>query len=274
MPDVYELGKRIARSAGLTAFCILPLHAQDAKTVINRAIAAAHSQDVESLQIAGHGFDALFGQAYDGDSPWPRFALTRYRLSVSYKNNSLQDERTRVQAQNPPLGGGNQPIGEQHQTQFFRDGYAWNLSPQGKAAPAAVERDLRSAAEARQFQVLFTPQGFFQAVLHANATVREVKVAGKTKTVISFPAPNKTQVEGTLDEQDHLERIRTWVETPVLGDVVLDVIFSEYRDFDGVLFPQHIVQSEGGYPVLDLSVTSVSKNSVDLLEVPTIFARL
>jgi glyoxylase-like metal-dependent hydrolase (beta-lactamase superfamily II) len=268
MIDMQQLGKHLKRVAILVAFSATPLCAQDART-IDRAIAATRSQEVRSLQIDGRGFDALFGQAYDGDSAWPRFALTHFSLEVDYRSNFLRDERTRVQAQNPPLGGGNQPIGEQRQAQLFRDGYAWNLNAQGKPTSAQVERDLRSASEARQVEIFFTPQGFLQAALHAvSLTVRTEKIADKATTIISFISANNVKLEGTLDEQDHLERIRTWVETPVLGDVVLDTTFSNYREFDGVLFPQHIVQSEGGYPLLDLTITSVKANSVEPLEVP------
>jgi glyoxylase-like metal-dependent hydrolase (beta-lactamase superfamily II) len=246
----------------------VPLHAQDAKAIVGRAIAATHAQNIQSIEINGRGFDALFGQAYDGDSAWPRFALTRFSLGINYQDNFLRDERTRVQAQNPPLGGGNQPIGEQRQTLFFRDGYAWSLGHGGKPSPAQLERDLRPASEARQTEILFTPQGFLQAALHADPAVHTEKVADKTVTLISFVTANKIALEGALDEQDHLQRIRTWVETPVLGDVVLDSVFSEFQDFDGIVFPRHIVQSEGGYPLLDVTVTSVKVNSLASVEVP------
>jgi glyoxylase-like metal-dependent hydrolase (beta-lactamase superfamily II) len=268
MIAVPQLGKSLRWSPVVALLAVMPLRAQDAKAVVERAIAAAHAQNVESIEVNGRGFDALFGQAYDGDSAWPRFALTRFSLAINYQDNFLRDERTRVQAQNPPLGGGNQPIGEQRQTLLFRDGYAWSLGHQGKPAPVQLERDLRPASEACQTEILLTPQGFLQAALHANPTVHTEKIANKTVTLISFVTANKIALEGTLDERDHLQRIRTWVGTPVLGDVVLDSVFSEYQDFDGIIFPRHIVQSEGGYPLLDLTVTSVKVNSLASVEVP------
>jgi len=88
---------------------------------------------IDSLRIAGRGSDFLFGQAYDGDLPWPRFNLTRYLLVIDYKTPSLQDERTRTQAQNPPLGRGNKPIEEQRQTSLLSGGYTWNANPEGGA---------------------------------------------------------------------------------------------------------------------------------------------
>jgi glyoxylase-like metal-dependent hydrolase (beta-lactamase superfamily II) len=261
-------GKSLSWLSILALSAAMPSHAQDAKAIVEQAIAATHAQNIQSVEINGRGFDALFGQAYDGDSAWPRFALTRFSLAINYQDNFLRDERTRVQAQNPPLGGGNQPIDEQKQTLLFRDGYAWSFGRQGKPAAAQVERDLRPASEARQTEILFTPQGFLQAALQTTPTIRTEKVADKTVTLISFVTANKIALEGTLDEQDHLQRIRTWVGTPVLGDVVLDSVFSEYEDFDGILFPRHIVQSEGGYPLLDVTVTSVKVNSVASEEVP------
>ena len=268
MTGIPQLGKPLGWVSMLALLAAMPLHAQDAKAIVEQAIAATHAQNIQSIEINGRGFDALFGQAYDGDSAWPRFALTHFSLAINYQDNFLRDERTRVQAQNPPLGGGNQPIGEQRQTLLFRDGYAWNLGHQGKPSPAQLERDLRSASEARQTEILFTPQGFLQAALHANPTVHTEKIADKTVTLISFATANKIALEGTLDEQDHLQRIRTWVGTPVLGDVVLDSVFSDYQDFEGIVFPRHIVQSEGGYPLLDVTVTSVKANSLASAEVP------
>ena len=68
-----------------------PLHAQDAKAIVEQAIAAIHAQDIRAIEINGRGFDALFGQAYDGDSAWPRFALTHFSLAIDYRDNFLRD---------------------------------------------------------------------------------------------------------------------------------------------------------------------------------------
>jgi glyoxylase-like metal-dependent hydrolase (beta-lactamase superfamily II) len=45
-------------------------------------------------------------------------------------------------------------------------------------------------------------------------------------------------------------------------------VFSDYRQFGAVKFPTHIVQHEGGYPVLDLTVTDVKVNQGGLIAVP------
>jgi glyoxylase-like metal-dependent hydrolase (beta-lactamase superfamily II) len=261
---------RIIRKTLLAALACLPgvLYAQDAKTVLDAASTAIGATGLNSFQVSGRGFDYLFGQAYDGDSAWPRFNVSRYKLTIDYTVPAIREERTRSQAQNPPLGGGDQPINEQRQVWALSGNYAWNLNAQGTATPSGLERDLRTAVESRQTQILLTPQGFIKAAQTANATVATKTVGSVKKTVISFTAPNKVKLEGTLNEQNLVERIETWFDTPVLGDTLFEAVFSDYKDFGGVKFPTHIVQREAGYPVLDVVVTEVKPNGAEPIEVP------
>jgi glyoxylase-like metal-dependent hydrolase (beta-lactamase superfamily II) len=54
----------------------------------------------------------------------------------------------------------------------------------------------------------------------------------------------------------------------VLGDTLLEAVFSDYKDFGGVTFPAHVVQREGGYPILDVTITDVKVNAAEAIEVP------
>jgi glyoxylase-like metal-dependent hydrolase (beta-lactamase superfamily II) len=71
-----------------------------------------------------------------------------------------------------------------------------------------------------------------------------------------------------LNDQNLVERVETWFPNPVLGDIKLEAIFSEYKDFGGVKFPMRILQRSAGYPVLDLTITDVMPNAAVALEVP------
>ncbi len=244
------------------------LRAQDSKAVLDAASTAIGAANLKSIQVSGRGFDYLFGQAYDGDSPWPRFNVSSFKLTIDYTVPAIRDERTRSQAQSPPLGGGNQPITEQRQVWLLSGNYAWNQGVRGAATPSGLERDLRTAVEARQTQILLTPQGFLQAAQLNNATVTTRTVGESRKTVVSFTAPNKVKLEGTLNEQDLVERIEIWLDTPVLGDTLFEAVFSDYKDFGGVKFPTHIIQREAGYPVLDVNITDVKPNAAEPIEVP------
>jgi glyoxylase-like metal-dependent hydrolase (beta-lactamase superfamily II) len=74
--------------------------------------------------------------------------------------------------------------------------------------------------------------------------------------------------EGVLSDQNLVERIVTWYGSPVLGDTKFEADFSDYKDFGGVKFPTHIVQRNGPYPILDLTVTEVKPNATVSIDVP------
>ena len=86
--------------------------------------------------------------------------------------------------------------------------------------------------------------------------------------MITVTTPLMVRLEGVLNDQNLVERIDTWIANPVLGDMKLEAIFSDYKDFGGVKFPTHILQRSAGYPVLDLTITGVTPNAAVALEVP------
>jgi glyoxylase-like metal-dependent hydrolase (beta-lactamase superfamily II) len=257
----------------LSAACILavlstvPIRSQSAG-VVAAAAAALGAQNLRSIEYSGWGSDYTFGQAYDGGSPWPRFHIPRITVSIDYTTNSFRDDRRRTQAENPPLGGGFQPIpGELRQIWALGGGYAWDLNGQ-EAVPAAVERDMRSAVEGRTTQIWLTPIGFIKAALAGSASVRAETVRGVKKNIVTVTTPMKVRLEGIVNDQNLVERIETWYGNPMLGDMKLEAVFSDYKDFSGVKFPTHIVQRSGSYPILDLTVTEVTPNAPVALEVP------
>jgi glyoxylase-like metal-dependent hydrolase (beta-lactamase superfamily II) len=232
------------------------------------AAAALGEGGLRSIQYSGWGSDYIFGQAYDGSLPWPRFNVPAITIGIDYTTNTLRDERRRAQAENPPLGGGFQPLtGEIRQIWALSGGYAWDIAGQ-TVAPAAAERDMRSAVEGRTTQIWLTPHGFIKAAQAGKAAVRVETVRGTRKSVISVTTPLMVRLEGVLNDQNLVERIETWIANPVLGDMKLEAIFSEYKDFGGVKFPTRIVQRSAGYPVLDLTITDVTPNAAVALEVP------
>jgi len=77
------------------------------------------------------------------------------------------------------------------------------------------------------------------------------------------------RLEGTLDEQNLLERIETWLAHPVLGDTLVEAAFLDYKDVDGIRFPGRITYREGGYPAFDLIVTDVTPNAPARIDVPS-----
>ena len=148
--------------------------------------------------------------------------------------------------------------------------FAWNQNGQN-AGQGGAERDQRPALDGRLAQIWLTPQGFVKAALAApagNVSARTEMVGGKPRTVVSFTAPNKAKFDATLNDQHLVDRIVTWLHSPVIGDTMFEAVFFNYKDFGGVKFPTRIVQREGGFPVLDVAITDVKPNGGTAIDVP------
>ena len=54
----------------------------------------------------------------------------------------------------------------------------------------------------------------------------------------------------------------------VVGDYPIEIAYTDYADFGGIKFPRHIVQTEDGFPTLDITVSDVKPNAAVALDVP------
>ena len=48
---------------------------------------------------------------------------------------------------------------------------------------------------------------------------------------------------GTINQQDLVEHVQTRIDGGFTGDTLIEGTYSGYKDFGGVKFPMHIVQS-------------------------------
>jgi glyoxylase-like metal-dependent hydrolase (beta-lactamase superfamily II) len=211
-----------------------------------------------SIEFSGSGLNFALGQSPAPGAPWPKFNVKSYTAAIDYATGSMRVEMVRTQGENPPRGGGQQPlVGEQRQVQFVSGSDAWNMAGQNAApAPAtAVERKL---------QIWITPHGFLKAAVANNATVQSR--GGRTQ--VAFTVDGKHKVNGTISANNQVERVQTWIDNPVLGDMLVESIYSDYRTFDGISFPGRIVQNQGGFPVLDLTIASVRPNAAVDISTP------
>lgn len=260
--------KRVVIALVGAILCGQAAWAQDPKTALDAAATALGATNLKTIQFSGRGYDFMFGQAYEGAAPWPRFYLPNYTMTIDYTIPAMRDDRRRQQSENPPRGGGFQPIvGQLQQTWVLSGTYAWDVAGTN-AVPAAAERDLRSAVDGRLAQIWMTPHGFIKAAIANHAAAKAETVNGGKKTVIYFTAPNKAKFEGLFNEQALVERITTRFDNPMLGDLVFEAVFRDYKDFGGVKFPTHIVQRSGGFPVLDVIIMDVKPNISASFDVP------
>jgi glyoxylase-like metal-dependent hydrolase (beta-lactamase superfamily II)/type II secretory pathway pseudopilin PulG len=252
----------------IAALAVAPGRAQDARTALDAASKALGAAGLRTLQYSGWGFDYVFGQAYDPNSPWPRFNVPAFTMTIDFAAPAVRDDRRRAQLEDPPLGGGFQPLfGEQRQIWVANGSQAWDVAGENAVA-ARIRDDRRPTAQGRLEQIWLTPQGFIKAALAGSATVRVETLGGTRKTIVSFANPAGGRLEGTLNDRNEVEHIASWFGHNVLGDTTMEAAFSEYKDFNGVKFPTRIVQRQGGYPLLDVTVTDVKPNVAVNIDVP------
>src|SRR5207237_10154729 len=131
--------------------------AEDANTIIANASKAMGADNLKTIQYSGSGFDFAIGQNVNPNSPWPKFIDKTYTRSINFETPASRMDRVRNQGENPPRGGGQQPIvgdQQQNQTIVVNANTPW----------------------VQQLEIWMTPYGFLRAAKMNNATA-------STKTV-------------------------------------------------------------------------------------------
>src|SRR6202140_740820 len=218
---------------------------------------------VSTLEYWGTGSTYAFGQSYRPGLPWPAFKVT-YPASLSYAVPAMRVDVMRSNPDGLVQGGGGLPLAApQRQIQVVSGQFAWNESiPGGGFAPGTTATPAVGAAGDRLLQLWTTPFGILKAAERAGANAK-VGVEGGA-TVLTFPLSGAT-AKVTLNGKNQVERVETRADNPVLGDVITATTYSDYKDLgeitSDVLFPSHIVQTQGGFPVLDLTITRTDPNN-------------
>jgi len=92
-----------------TSLAVL-VFAQDAKTLLRDSAKAMGAENIRSFEYSGSGWFFWFGQAANPSSAWPKFPAKSFRRVVDLITNQMVQTVVRTQYENPPHGGGNQPV--------------------------------------------------------------------------------------------------------------------------------------------------------------------
>ena len=240
--------KTLTAAALALAFASAP-SAQDAKTVIADASAAMGVAKLKTVQYSATGFDFVLGQAVSPSSPWPKFTEKSYTRAIDFDKPASKVDRVRAQALNPPRGGGQQPIvGDQPQSQTIIVG--------------------ADTPWVQQLEIWMMPHGFLRAAATRSATVTSRTIAGVPYRVVTFTGANNAKVNGYINAQNKVDRVETWIDNALFGDMLFESVYSDYKDVDGVQFPMHIVQRQHDYPIFDLTLSDVKINAPVTIQAP------
>jgi glyoxylase-like metal-dependent hydrolase (beta-lactamase superfamily II) len=211
------------------------------------------------VTISGTGYDGAVGQFKLAEKgvDWPRIdALANYTRTMNWEAGTMKEEFDRKPGLNPAMwkyGVGwidGAPLQQnQHQIFMVNGKYGWYMDgPGGK--PVAVPPDI---AEIWPIELYLNPHGFLKAAAMPGANPKAVwrwelgemgrdgptTVPEKT-TVVSISVLGKYRVDATINRQNMLQRIHTWVPDPVLGDMNYEHEFTNESYVDvgnGIKFP-------------------------------------
>ena len=249
----------IALSATL-ALIPAAVMAENAEGLLKRASNTMGATGLKTLRYAAEGTGYTFGQAYVPGGPWPKITVHSQIRTINYDSGSMREEFTLSRAE--PKGGGGYPLsGQQRNDWYVSGGYAWNVAGGNPVAGPRFVDD-------RTHQLWITPQGVVKAAMRNKADLQFQDKGGKSLAAVSFTEPGRFVATAYINGDYLVERVESRLPDPVLGDVPTVTTYSDYRDFDGVKFPTRIQQSQGGYPVLDVTVREVLPNAAADIALP------
>ena len=238
--------RKLTVAALLAILLAVGAFAQDAKTVITNTTQAMGAQNLTSVTYSGSASDVNFLQTKSISGPWPLRPITNYVRAMDLNQMAL---RSSGQTNNPGLFGGPGVAGNYNQ----------NIAANANSWTA-------------QLDYWVTPWGFLKGAAANNATARTQRISGKNYTVVTWSPSIKAlsgiayTVNGYINDQNMIDRVETWVEHDMLGDMHVETLYSEYKDFGGLKVPTRMIQKRGGWPFFETAVTTARANPPDLAQ--------
>src|SRR6185295_16519902 len=245
-------------------FVVLTSGVSAQQGALQNAATVLHVATIKSLQVTGSGANFSVGQNFTSTEAWPRVTVKTFTALVNYDTASSRVELVREMGAVMPKGGGAPFFGEQRQIQLVSGNFAWNMPAAAPNGAAPMAQPAPDAAPERMLALWASPIGFVKAAMANNATTK----ANGGKTDVAFTVGGKYKMEGTINAQGQVEKVRTWFDQSIVGDMLVETTYSGYKDFGGVQFPSRIVQKQDGFPSLDLTIASVTVNPAVDIAVP------
>jgi glyoxylase-like metal-dependent hydrolase (beta-lactamase superfamily II) len=219
--------KYLAVCGLLISIAIVSVQGQDGKAIVGAAAKAMGAENLKTLQLTGSGSAAGIGQNVNPTTGWPTVRVKSYIRQIDLD----------------ALASNLQIIRVQNNTDV----------PLNQVIPP-------NAPWSQQYDLWLTPYAFLKGAMANPVTVRPDTLGGVKYNIVSFTLQNKYRVEGYINDLNMVERIRTWVDNDVLGDMVVEATYNDYKDFGGVKVPTVLIVKQGGFATLILIVSDAKAN--------------
>ena len=203
------------------------IQGQDGRSIVTAAARAMGAENLRSVLLTGSGSNAGIGQNLNPGTAWPTVRVKTYTRGIDLEAVASAAQLVRIQNN-----------AEQTQNAVIQPNAPW----------------------AQQYDFWITPYGFLKGALANPVTLRSDTVNGVKYNVVTFTLQNRYKVEGYINEQNMVERVRTWIDNNVMCDMLVEATYTDYKDFGGLKAPGFMIVKQGGYPTLIVGVNDAKAN--------------
>ena len=224
-------------------------------------IAKAMGADkVKSIEYSGAGNQYALGQPETPTSPWPRFSVPEYKITINYDTGSMIRDKVVANGDLPKRGGGRAPAkGRERQISGLSGKTAWSVR-RGSTRPSGSAR--------LKHTLWLSPHGVVKAVQAAKSEAKMRTSGGKDYKTFSFGAKGAFQATAWFGRHNMLRGVDSTIFNAVYGDLPVRTLYSDYKKFDGVPFPTKIKVISAGFPTMDVTIKSVKINAAADIKAP------
>ena len=211
--------------------------------------------NLRCITYSGTGYSGAVGQTFENavNVDWPRIdGMANYTRTINWDAGTSKETFDRKPGLNPAswkygIGweGGTPRQKQTRQTHVVNGTVAWHVD--GNEAPVAVAPEL---AEVYQLDMWLNPHGFLKAARLPGANPvalwrweqlekgRDGNVVIPEKMyVVAITMLGKYRVDATINSQNQIQRIKTTINIPVLGDFNVEHESTDQRAFGAVKWP-------------------------------------
>jgi glyoxylase-like metal-dependent hydrolase (beta-lactamase superfamily II) len=244
--------------AALVAFLPAVASAQGAGPVVAAASKAMGADSLNSITYSGTARNGAFGQSKAIGNPMGAVNVTRitqYTRTINFAaptDASALVSRASGPTQPPVVPGTPAPM------------------------PGVFNQNI-TAMQANTnwnqgLNIWTTPWGFLKGAAASNASVRQqdgLQVVSFSPAVKS-PSGRAYTVTGYINAQNLVTKVETRADNAVVGDLLVEFEYSNYRNLNGVQVPTRIVQKQASMPTFDAAITTATANPPNLTELLTV----
>lgn len=215
--------------------------AQDPLAALREQALAALGSASTRIELHAEGWDACLGQPWNISEGWARWELTEYRMVMDFGSGSALQTALRRPGLDEGRNGG------------------CGAQPGGAATPQQIAITADSPWPAA-LSLWLTPQGVLDLAARSSASV--VREGGDW--IVQFTVAQGSvayPVRARFNARGQLVQAETRIDNTVFGDMLVETRFGAYQAFDGINYPGSIEQLQGGYPLLQLTLTAVVADS-------------